>query len=101
MNAQINPHLPTHTKHALQLQLQGVDVQFGNHLALQHIDLKVYAGERVAFVGANGSGKSTLGNVIAGRSGYEVTGSVQYNEQDLLSLAPELRAQAGLFLAFQ
>ena len=66
MNAQINPHLPTHTKHALQLQLQGVDVQFGNHLALQHIDLNVYAGERVAFVGANGSGKSTLLRVIHG-----------------------------------
>ena len=66
MNAQITPHLPTHTKHALQLQLQGVDVQFGNHLALQQIDLNVYAGERVAFVGANGSGKSTLLRVIHG-----------------------------------
>ena len=66
MNAQITPHLPTHTQYALQLQLQGVDVQFGNHLALQKIDLNVYAGERVAFVGANGSGKSTLLRVIHG-----------------------------------
>ena len=66
MNAQITPHLPTHTKHALQLQLQGVDVEFGIHLALQKIDLNVYAGERVAFVGANGSGKSTLLRVMHG-----------------------------------
>ena len=66
MNAQITPHLPTHTQHALQIQLQGVDVQFGNHLALQQIDLNVYAGERVAFVGANGSGKSTLLRVMHG-----------------------------------
>ena len=66
MSAQITPDLPTQTKHALQLQLHGVDVQFGNHLALQQIDLNVYAGERVAFVGANGSGKSTLLRVIHG-----------------------------------
>jgi Fe-S cluster assembly ATP-binding protein len=52
-------------------------------------------------MGPNGSGKSTLGNVLAGREGYEITGSVSYQNQDLLSLAPELRAQAGVFLAFQ
>ena len=68
---------------------------------LQGLNLTINPGEVHAIMGPNGSGKSTLGNVIAGRSGYEVTGSVQYNEQDLLSLAPELRAQAGLFLAFQ
>ncbi|NBU17746.1 MAG: ATP-binding cassette domain-containing protein [Betaproteobacteria bacterium] len=53
-------------KKELQLQLQGVDVQFGSHLALRQIDLNVYAGERVAFVGVNGSGKSTLLRVIHG-----------------------------------
>ena len=66
MNSQIETHLPTHKMRELQLQLQGVDVQFGSHLALQQIDLNVYAGERVAFVGANGSGKSTLLRVIHG-----------------------------------
>lgn len=53
-------------KKELQLQLHGVDVQFGSHLALKQIDLNVYAGERVALVGANGSGKSTLLRVIHG-----------------------------------
>lgn len=68
---------------------------------LNGLNLTINPGEVHAIMGPNGSGKSTLGNVLAGRSGYEVTGEVTYNNQDLLSLAPELRAQAGLFLAFQ
>jgi len=66
MNTQVESQSPIHTKKELQLQLQGVDVQFGAHFALTQIDLNVYAGERVAFVGANGSGKSTLLRVIHG-----------------------------------
>jgi Fe-S cluster assembly ATP-binding protein len=53
-------------------------------------------------MGPNGSGKSTLANVLAGREEYEVTGgSVRYNGEDLLELAPEERAWKGIFLAFQ
>jgi len=66
MNTQVESQSPIHTKKELQLQLQGLDVQFGAHFALTQIDLNVYAGERVAFVGANGSGKSTLLRVIHG-----------------------------------
>ncbi len=53
-------------------------------------------------MGPNGSGKSTLANVLAGREGYEVTGgSVTLDGENLLAMAPEQRAAAGLFLAFQ
>jgi Fe-S cluster assembly ATP-binding protein len=53
-------------------------------------------------MGPNGSGKSTLAQVLAGNPSYEVTkGTVTYNGQNLLALDAEVRAQNGIFLAFQ
>jgi Fe-S cluster assembly ATP-binding protein len=53
-------------------------------------------------MGPNGSGKSTLAQVLAGHPAYEVTsGSITYDGDDLLEMDPEVRAQKGIFLAFQ
>lgn len=69
---------------------------------LRGVNLEIKPGEVHVIMGPNGSGKSTLANVLAGREGYELSaGTVTYNNVDLLELAPEERAQAGLFLAFQ
>jgi Fe-S cluster assembly ATP-binding protein len=69
---------------------------------LNGLDLVVPKGEVHAIMGPNGSGKSTLAYVLAGRAGYEVTdGDILWNGESLIEMAPDERAAAGVFLAFQ
>ena len=69
---------------------------------LAGVDLTVRAGETHAIMGPNGSGKSTLAYSLAGHPKYEVTGgSVTLDGQDVLAMAVDERARAGLFLAMQ
>jgi len=84
------------------LEIRGLTASIGEKPILNGIDLTVPAGEIHAIMGPNGSGKSTLGYVLAGREDYTVTGgSVTFEGHDMLAMAPEARAAAGLFLAFQ
>ncbi|MDB2682998.1 Fe-S cluster assembly ATPase SufC [Alphaproteobacteria bacterium] len=79
-----------------------IETDDGDKEILKGLSLDIPAGEVHAIMGPNGSGKSTLSYVLAGREDYEVTkGSIEMNGEDLLDLAPEERAAAGVFLAFQ
>ncbi len=84
------------------LEIRNLRVEVEGKEILHGIDLEIASGEIHAVMGPNGSGKSTLAYVVAGREGYEVTaGEVLYQGRDLLALAPEARARAGIFLGFQ
>lgn len=84
------------------LKIKNLHAEVDGKQILKGLDLEVNPGEMHAIMGPNGAGKSTLGNVLAGRDGFEVTeGNVEFLGQDLLSLSPDQRAVAGLFMAFQ
>lgn len=81
--------------HELYAKVEGKQI-------LNGLSLSIKPGEVHAIMGPNGSGKSTLGNVLTGRSGYEVTsGDATLNGKNLFNLEVEERAREGLFLAFQ
>jgi Fe-S cluster assembly ATP-binding protein len=84
------------------ISIKNLHAQINGKEILKGLNLEVKAGEVHAIMGPNGAGKSTLANVLAGREDYEITaGEVIFDGQDLLELATEDRARAGLFLAFQ
>src|SRR6186713_3103525 len=84
------------------LDIKNLHAKVEGREVLRGIDLQLNAGEIHAVMGPNGSGKSTLAQVLAGSPSYQVTrGTVRYNGQDLLEMDAEVRAQNGIFLAFQ
>lgn len=95
------------------LEIAGLHVSVEDTTILQGIDLVLERGEIHAVMGPNGSGKSTLANVLMGHPGYKVTsGSIRFKGQQLVpspdwtdaqiaAIAPNERAKAGMFLAFQ
>ena len=69
---------------------------------LKRLNLSVKPDQIHAIMGPNGSGKSTLSSVITGNPAFEVTqGSIIFEGKDLQEMAPEERANEGIFLSFQ
>jgi Fe-S cluster assembly ATP-binding protein len=84
------------------LKIENLHAEIDGKEILKGLSLEVNGGEIHAIMGPNGAGKSTLGYVLGGRPGYEVTaGTVTFEGEDLLEMAPHERAAAGLFLGFQ
>jgi Fe-S cluster assembly ATP-binding protein len=84
------------------LEVEGLHVTVEGTEILRGVDLVVPEGEIHALMGPNGSGKSTLASTLLGNPVYRVTaGAIRFRGEDVTAWPPDVRAKAGLFLAFQ
>ena len=83
------------------LKINNLSAKIDNKSILHDFKLEINPGEVHAIMGPNGSGKSTLSNILSGKKGYDLTGEVLYENNDLFALETEERAHKGIFLAFQ
>ncbi len=83
------------------LEVRNLSVSIAETIILNDLSLAISKGEIHALVGPNGSGKTTLANVITGRPGYKITGTIKLNGVSLDPMTIAERAKAGIFMSFQ
>ncbi len=79
------------------LKIENLVVSYGGIEALKGISLEVEEGKIVTLVGANGAGKSTTLRSVVGLV-KPMSGSITYNDQDLLKIKTHRLAPSGITL---
>ncbi|MBQ7413253.1 MAG: Fe-S cluster assembly ATPase SufC [Alphaproteobacteria bacterium] len=84
------------------LEIKDLHACVGEKEILKGVNLCFEPGEVHAIMGPNGCGKSTLSAVIAGHPSFQITqGDILFKGQSILNQTPDVRANKGIFLAFQ
>ena len=84
------------------LTIKNLSVSVGEKVILKDFNLTINENEVHAIMGPNGIGKSTICKTIMGDPNYIVTsGSIFYNDTDLLKLNVSERARLGIYLLNQ
>ena len=82
------------------LEVEGLTVRFGGHLALYDVSLSVPSGEVVGLIGPNGAGKTTIFNAVCGVVG-PTAGRILLEGRDVTRVSTHRRARLGLGRTFQ
>ena len=82
------------------LEIRDATLKFGGLTAVNALTLTVEEGQVFALVGPNGAGKSTAFNLIS-RFYTPVSGSILFDGQDLLRMAPHQVPGVGIARTFQ
>ena len=84
------------------LEITNLHVSIEGKEILKGVNMTINTGEIHAIMGPNGTGKSTLAAAIMGHPSYEVTeGTIFLDGENILDMAVDERARAGLFLGVQ
>ncbi len=82
------------------VELRKVSKAFGNVVANDNIDLKIYKGEILSLLGENGSGKTTLMNMLSGIY-YPDSGEILVNGQQVTITSPRDAFEYGIGMIHQ
>jgi branched-chain amino acid transport system ATP-binding protein len=79
------------------LEVKGIEVSYGEFLALRGINFTVEEGELVTIIGANGAGKSTILRAVMGLVKCR-KGEILFRREDITGSPPHHRARLGISL---
>ncbi len=83
----------------VEVTVERVTRSYGDFKALDDVSVTIEKGEFFSLLGPSGCGKTTLLRIIAGFD-YPDTGSVAFDNKDVLSLPPERRQSNTIFQTY-